>query len=214
MARLRRVVAEGGRGRRVRAQDERRHDRHAAQGQGQLQGPRVRRGRHAARVPQRPGGVRQGRVAVSRSTTGRPATLRRPSSCRPRRAACRRGWSSAIRRRRVSRRTASGSISARRRRPRRRRRKARRSRARVDIWHWQDPLLQPMQRVRAAAGAQPQLSRRRAPRRQAVRPAGDAGVSERGPGRGCRARRRHVRPAVPAARCRGTRATTTSRSSI
>ena len=44
-----------------------------------------------------------------------------------------------------------------------------------------------------AAGAQPHLSRRRAPRRQAVRAAGDAGFSERRSGRRFRARHRHVR---------------------
>ena len=64
LARLRGLVREGRGGRRVRPQDERRHDRPAPQGQGQLQEPRVRRRGRAARLPQRPGRVRQGRLAV------------------------------------------------------------------------------------------------------------------------------------------------------
>ena len=42
----------------------RRLGRHAAHGQGQLQEPRLRRRRQAARVPERPGGVRQEGLAV------------------------------------------------------------------------------------------------------------------------------------------------------
>ena len=93
LARLRGLVGEGRRGRRVRPQDERRHDRHAAQGQGQLQEPRLRRGGRAARVPQRPGRVRQGGLAVSPLLLEGRRRRRRPSSCRRRRAACRRAWS-------------------------------------------------------------------------------------------------------------------------
>ena len=57
LARLCDFVCEGRRGRRIRPQDERRHDRHAAQRQRELQEPRLRRSWRAARVPQRPGGV-------------------------------------------------------------------------------------------------------------------------------------------------------------
>ena len=49
-----------------------------------------------------------------------------------------------------------------------------------------------------AAGTQSHVSRRRAPRRQALRAARDPGFSERRPGRRfCRAGHRHERPAVP-----------------
>jgi dipeptidyl aminopeptidase/acylaminoacyl peptidase len=68
----------------------------------------------------------------------------------------------------------------------------------VDVWHWKDPLLQPMQRVRAAAGAQPELSRRRPPRRSAVRPARHTRHADRQSRRGCEPHARHRRSDVPA----------------
>ena len=67
----------------------------------------------------------------------------------------------------------------------------------VDLWSYKDPVIQPMQRVPRRAGADPQLPRRRAPGRRALRPAGHArsadGQSRRRPG----ARHRHVGPALP-----------------
>ena len=74
---------------------------------------------------------------------------RRPSSRRRRRAACRRGWSSAIRPRRDSPRTASGSIVGTAPPPAPPAPEGAPAPRGVDLWHWQDPLLQPMQRVRA-----------------------------------------------------------------
>ena len=144
---------------RVRAPDDRRHDDVAAEGQGQLQGVRVRRGRQAGCVPQRSGRVRQAGVAVSSllleggdaaaTELVSGATRGMPSGPRRQRSGARRD----------SPRTVIACISAPRRPRSRRRPKARRSRARSTSGTTRIRMLQPMQQVRAAAGAQPQLSR-------------------------------------------------------
>ncbi len=149
LARLRGLVREGRRRRRVRAQDERRHGRRAAQGQGQLQEPRVRRSRRAARVPQRSGRVRQGRLAVSRLLLeGRRRGGRRARVGGDARHAAGHGRQRSGRAA-VFARTVSGSTSGRRRRQPPPAPDGAPAPRVVDMWHWQDPLLQPMQRVRA-----------------------------------------------------------------
>ena len=151
-ARLCGLVQRRGEGRRVRATAARRHRHDAALRQGTLPQHRLRRSRAADRLPQRPGGVREAGRAVSRSTTGRARrSRRRPSSCRHRRQACRRGWSSPKTARRASRATARGSSSG----PLPRRRPPPDPNATtpepiaVDLWSTKDPWIQPMQRVRA-----------------------------------------------------------------
>ncbi len=195
VARVCRLVGEGRRRRRVRPQDERWHDRPAPQGQGQLQEPRLRRGGRAARVPERPGRVRQGRLAVSplllegrrcgsrRARVGDDAGhAGRDGRERSGRAAVFSGRPPAVSGHGASSCTASG------------RRGAGAARRRSLALAGSAPAADAA-RARAA-GAQSHVSRRRAPLRQAVRPARHAGFSERGSGRRSGARHRHVRAPV------------------
>ena len=181
-----------------------------------LQGPRVRRGRHAARVPERRGGLRAEGLAVS------PLLLegrrrRRPTGARrrPRRPACRRHGRQRIRRAALLEGRRAPLPRHRRRRPPPPADPNDKTPApiKVDLWNYKDPLIQPMQKVRDAAGARAHLPRGRPSRRQEVRAARDAGHADREPGRRSDARDRHVGPAVPPG-ISWDQATTTSTCSI
>ena len=126
-ARLRRLVERRDEGRRVRAPAPPTASvTPLKSGPRQLQERVVRRGRPADRVPERHGRVRASGSRRTGSTTGSPATRPRLKSCRARRAASPRAWSSATTSRRASPRTARGCSSASRRRRRRRASRTRR----------------------------------------------------------------------------------------
>ena len=178
-----------------------------------LQEPHVRRGRHADRVPQRQGGVRASRSSpyrlyywkagdaaateiVSASTAGMPKGMVVSENARAALLAGRRAPLPRHRRRRRPRRADPNDKTP--------------EPIKVDLWSYKDPLLQPMQQVRAEQERQPQLPRGRPPRRQAVRPARDAGPAERERRRRSDAARSARRTCPTGRRCRGTRPTTTS----
>ena len=116
---------------------------------------------------------------ASASTPGMPKGMVRQ---RIRRAAVLEGRRAALSRHRRAARGAARSRTTRRRTP-----------AKVDLWNYKDPLIQPMQKVRDRAGARAQLPRRRPSRRQALRAARDARTAERERRRRSRAAARHLR---------------------
>ena len=169
--------------------------------------------RHADRVPERHGGVRQAGVAVPALLLEDRRTRRRSRWSLRRRAACvgqgrqRRLRAALLRRRRAAaprHRSAAGPA-------------ARSERAAPTPCAWTVELEGRADSADAAgardAGAQSQLPRGRPPVRQAARAARDAGSAQRQSGRSIRLARSAPRTSPIGRRCRGTRRTTTSISS-
>ena len=167
------------------------------EGQGQLPEPGVRRSREAGGVPQRSAeydkkvspyrlyywkvGDPAASELVSGATKGMPAGM--VVSERLRAALLRRRRTSAPRHGAAA--GAAGEPGA-------------RAAVRVDLWSAGRCADSADAAGACRAGAQPQLSRGRAPRRQAVRPAGHAGPADGQPGRRSESRDRPQRPAVSA----------------
>ena len=154
LARLRGLVDRRGEGRRVRAPASRDGAvKTLHSGTRPLQEPHVRRGRHAARVPQRPGGVRRSRSRRIASITGRAGDAagdrdrlghdRRHAEGHGRRRDRRAALLDATARASSSATAPPPAAAAPIRTPRRP------SRSRSTSGRYKDPLIQPMQQVRA-----------------------------------------------------------------